>query len=108
MTIAGSFGYGWLRRVTGWGLVDVPNAPWEDRWLQEHRVEFEQHGAEHLFTVLVSLWKAAFADGDAAAQLRADAFNMDAIGQTKLGDKGLREVLGDARDHRLTTITMGG
>lgn len=108
LMLAGSFGYGWLRSLTGWGLVPVPPKPTNDPWVKEYRHEIGTGIEEHLFTVLQSLWKAAFGEGDAAAELKAGGYAMDTIGRTQLGNEGLREVFARARDHRMTVITKLG
>ncbi len=108
LTLANSFGFGWLRRAIAWGLVEVPPMPGEDLWMLEHRSEFESNGAEYLFTVLQSLWKATFAEGPAAAELMAEGYAMQRIGTTQLGHQGLRQVMAGARDRRLTSITQLG
>lgn len=98
-------GFGWLIKRFGWGLVQVPEQPGQDSWFQEVQTDLGRHIQIWLQGVLQSLWRAAFVmDASVAQQLQQHGYQLDEIGKTMIGERGLKDVMRSGRLGRLTML----
>ncbi len=105
LTIEKAWPFGWFIKWRKIGLVDVPEVPEHDTWLAENESELTRIVNQHFATIMESLWRSVFNEGDVSSQLKADGYQLERIGHTRIGVQSLGTIVRDRRG-RLTHLTQ--
>lgn len=105
LAIEKAWPFGWLVRWRKIGLLEVPEIPEKDLWLAENQDELERIVRTLFSSVMESLWRATFMEGDVNAQLKAEGYELGGVGHTRIGVQGLGTIVRDRRG-RLTHLTQ--